>query len=74
MSREGIRHDVVALFSGFMTYASNSHLEYGRIGRELAECAQTFVLLPSLDEILAALSPANHGSCVSRTFHSSGPT
>ena len=33
----GIRPDVLALSSGFMTYASDIHLEYGRIRRELEE-------------------------------------
>ncbi|SRR6266508_643368 len=46
--REGIRPGVVALSSGFMTYASDTHPEYGCIRREIEECAQTFVLLPSL--------------------------
>ena len=49
LSRGGIRHDVVALFSGFMTYATDIHVEYGRVRRELEQCAQTFMLLPSLD-------------------------
>ncbi len=52
LSRCGIRHDVVALSSGFMTYASATHPEYGRVRRELAERAQTFVLLPSVDREL----------------------
>jgi shikimate kinase len=52
LSCGGIRPDVVALSSGFMTYASNAHPEYGRVRRELEECAHTFVLLPSLDREL----------------------
>jgi hypothetical protein len=32
-----------------MTYASDIHPEYGRMRREIEQCAQTFVLLPSLD-------------------------
>ena len=36
----------LALSSGFMTYASDIHLEYGRIRRELEKRARTFVLLP----------------------------
>jgi shikimate kinase len=48
MFREGVRPGVVALSSGFMTYTSDAHPEYGRIRREIAECARTFVLLPSL--------------------------
>jgi shikimate kinase len=50
--REGIRPGVVALSSGFMTYAHDAHPEYGRIRREFEECAQTFILLPSLDREL----------------------
>ena len=50
--RGGIRPDVLALSSGFMAYASDIHLEYGRIRRELEESALTFVLLPSLDREL----------------------
>jgi len=47
--REGTRPEVVALSSGFMTYASDIHPEYGRRRREIEQRAQTFVLLPSLD-------------------------
>src|SRR5258706_11183997 len=43
---EAACHGVVALSSGFMTYANDAHPEYGRIRREIVECAQTFVLLP----------------------------
>jgi hypothetical protein len=50
--REGTRSEVVALSSGFMTYANDAHPEYGRIRRGIEECAQTFVLLPSLDREL----------------------
>ena len=50
--RDGIRPEVVALSSGFMTYASDTHPEYGRVRRELEEGAQTLVLLPSLDREL----------------------
>ena len=50
--REGIRPGVVGLSSGFMTYATNAYPEYGRIRRELEECAQTFILLPSLNREL----------------------
>src|SRR5437867_1931155 len=49
LSQGGIRAGVVALSSGFMTYASDIHPEYGRVRRELEACANTFVLLPSLD-------------------------
>jgi shikimate kinase len=47
--RGRIRPDVLALSSGFMTYASDIHPEYGRLRHELEENARTFVLLPSLD-------------------------
>jgi len=50
--REAICPGVVALSSGFMTYANDAHPEYGRIRREIEECARTFVLLPSLDREL----------------------
>ena len=50
--REAISPGVVALSSGFMTYANDAHPEYGRIHREIEECAQTFVLLPSRDREL----------------------
>jgi shikimate kinase len=50
--REGVGPGVVALSSGFMTYASNAHPDYERIRRELEECAQTFILLPSFDREL----------------------
>ena len=43
---------VIALSSGFMTYASDTHPEYGRIRREIQECSRTFVLLPCLDREL----------------------
>jgi shikimate kinase len=43
------RPDVVALSSGFMTYSSDAHPEYARVRREIEECTQTFLLLPSLD-------------------------
>jgi len=49
MFREGVRPGVVALSSGFMMYASDAHPEYKGIRREIAECARTFVLLPSLN-------------------------
>jgi shikimate kinase len=44
--------DVVALSSGFITYSCEAHPEYARVRREIGECAQTFVLLPSLDREL----------------------
>lgn len=52
LSHGRIRPDVVALSSGFMTYASGIHSEYERIRRELEQSAQTLVLLPSLDREL----------------------
>ena len=45
----GIQPSVVALSSGFMTYARDIHPEYSRARRELEEHSNTFVLLPSLD-------------------------
>jgi len=50
--REGIRPGVVALSSGFMTYADDAHPDYRRIRREIGKCAQTFALLPSLNREL----------------------
>jgi shikimate kinase len=52
LSRGGSCPDVVALSSGFMTYAADIHPEYGRVRRELEGGAYTFVLLPSLDREL----------------------
>jgi shikimate kinase len=40
---------VVALSSGFMTYARDVHPEYSRIRQEIEQHPNTFVLLPSLD-------------------------
>jgi shikimate kinase len=40
---------VVALSSGFMTYARDIHPEYLRVRRELEQHPNTFVLLPSFD-------------------------
>jgi shikimate kinase len=40
---------VVALSSGFMTYAGHIHPEYARVRREIEQHPNTFVLLPSLD-------------------------
>src|SRR4051812_8049117 len=50
--RGDTRPDVVALSSGFMTYSSDAHPEYACVRREIEECTQTFVLLPSLDREL----------------------
>jgi shikimate kinase len=44
-----IRRAVVALSSGFMTYASDIHPEYARVRRAIEQHPNTFVLLPSLD-------------------------
>ena len=44
-----IRHEVIALSSGFMTYPRDIHPEYWRVRRELEQHPHTFVLLPSLD-------------------------
>jgi shikimate kinase len=40
---------VVALSSGFMTYALNIHPEYARLRQAVAQRPTTFVLIPSLD-------------------------
>jgi shikimate kinase len=47
--RSGMPPGVVALSSGFMTYARDIHPEYSRVRRELEQHPHTFVLLPSLD-------------------------
>jgi len=47
--RGGTRPGVVALSSGFMTYARDVHPDYSRILRELEHHSGTFVLLPSFD-------------------------
>jgi shikimate kinase len=47
--RAEIRPGVVALSSGFMTYAPDIHPEYARLCRELEQHPNTFVLLPSFD-------------------------
>jgi shikimate kinase len=47
--REEIRPGVVALSSGFITYAPDIHPEYSRVRRELEQHPNTFVLLPSFD-------------------------
>jgi len=41
--------DVVALSSGFMTYARDIHPEYATVSREIERSPTTFVLLPALD-------------------------
>jgi len=40
---------VLALSSGFMTYATHVHPDYARVRREIAANVTTLVLLPSLD-------------------------
>ena len=40
---------VLALSSGFMTYATGVHPDFARVRREIAASATTLVLLPSLD-------------------------
>jgi shikimate kinase len=47
--RPEIRPAVVALSSGFMTYARDIHPEYSRVRRDLSQHPNTFVLLPSFD-------------------------
>jgi shikimate kinase len=49
ISRGRRRPAVVALSSGFMTYAPDVHQDYLRVCRELEQEPSTFVLLPSLD-------------------------
>jgi shikimate kinase len=48
---------VLALSSGFMTYATDVHPDYSRVRAEIAASAATLVLLPSLD----------HETCVAET-------
>jgi shikimate kinase len=48
---------VLALSSGFMTYATDVHPAYARVRGEIAASATTLVLLPSLD----------YGTCVAET-------
>lgn len=43
------RPRVIALSSGFMTYAPDVHPEYARVRQEIEHDSSTFVLLPSLD-------------------------
>ena len=47
--RDEIHQSVVALSSGFMTYARDVHREYSQVVGEIEQDAGTFVLLPSLD-------------------------
>jgi shikimate kinase len=49
MFRGKSRPGVVALSSGFMTYARDTHPAYSRVRRELEHHTGTFVLLPSLE-------------------------
>ena len=49
LAYEEIHPGVVALSSGFMTYAPDIHPEYSRVRRELEQHPHTFVLLPSCD-------------------------
>jgi shikimate kinase len=48
----GLCHEVMALSSGFMTYAPDIHPQYLRFCRELERSPTSFVLLPSLDREL----------------------
>jgi shikimate kinase len=48
LCRGETRLAVVALSSGFMTYARDIHLEYWSVRREVEQHPHTFVLLPSL--------------------------
>ena len=47
--REHVGPAIIALSSGFMTYAHDAHPDHGRVRREIERCARTFVLLPSLN-------------------------
>ena len=47
--RPEISPAVVALSSGFMTYARDIHPEYSHVRRDLNQHPNTFVLLPSFD-------------------------
>jgi shikimate kinase len=58
LARGEIRPGVVALSSGFMTYARDVHPDYSRVRREFVEHPNTFVLLPSCDRDV----------CVTETF------
>jgi shikimate kinase len=49
LRHEPICPGVVALSSGFMTYDHGVHPEYRHVYSAVEHCAQTFVLLPSLD-------------------------
>jgi len=47
--RKPHQHGVVALSSGFMTYAHDIHLAYRIVVHEIKQSPTTFVLLPSVD-------------------------
>jgi shikimate kinase len=49
------RPGIVALSSGFITYARDMHPEYARVRRELEQHPNTFVLLPSVDRDVCVL-------------------
>jgi shikimate kinase len=48
-NRLGAGPQVLALSSGFMTYATDVHPDYGSLRRAVATSATTLVLLPSMD-------------------------
>jgi shikimate kinase len=48
----GVRPEVIALSSGFMTYARDIHPQYLSVCRELERSPTSFVLLPFLDREL----------------------
>ncbi len=50
--QEGTDGTVVALSSGFMTYAQDVHPDYPRLRRDIEQSPTTFVLIPSLDREL----------------------
>jgi shikimate kinase len=49
LARGETRPTIVALSSGFMTYARDVHPDYVRLRREFVQHPNTFVLLPSCD-------------------------
>src|SRR3954453_9147365 len=55
--RDATAPEVIALSSGFMTYAPDIHPEYSRVWGEIERSSSTFVLLPSL----------NRDACVAET-------
>ena len=61
------RPQVLALSSGFMTYATDVHPDYARMRREIAASVTTLVLLPSLDYETCVAENKSSG-CVSASI------